>query len=256
MKKIVFLFVLCILCGCSSDDIEKEAFLKLQIAKIPDNVSDIYSFTDIHITIYTDKNDYLNETNPFYSGKFDTQGKVTISNGIERGKIYYIDIYTNDNYLSNWKYVDFDTTTTDGNILISGFTEDDYSGFDGFSKIYLNEKSKMLIGTWNFIGYGHHNHSDHDRTERTKLVIGKDFSITSYEKYATTDYTVQYTYGINNGVGYIGTTPSDDGYPYFGITNESGGLRNPDGIFLQFNPETDKIIKFWDYADEEALYTK
>lgn len=250
MKKLLLLITIINFFACSSSDsIPKEGVLNIKINEIPSDLQNTYSYTDLNIGIYSNKEDYLNETNAIYAGNFDSEGKITISNNIKNNHIYFVDIYTNDNHLSNWSYTDLDKVNfTDGNILIAA------NNHDFFETIYLEKESRILIGEWKFAGYNGHNHTAHDRTEKLKLIINKDFSISTYEKYNNVNYTVNYKYK-GNDVGYLSTSPSDSGYPYSGISNTSAGLKNPDGLSIGYDPVL-KFVNFRDYADEFLLFKK
>lgn len=251
MKKLLLILLTICLVGCSSNEplTPLKGFLKLEIDKIPSEYENNYNFTDLNIDVYLNKQDYLDEVNKIYSGNFNSEGKITISENLEYTQVYFVDIYTNDNHLSNWTYTDLNLKNgSDGNILITA-GNGDYSG-----TILLQKESRILIGEWNFAGYDGHNHADHDRTEKTKLIINKDFSMSTSENYKTINYTVKYEYQ-GNSVKYISTTPSDDKYPYSGVSASSGGLKNPNGLSIGYDPEL-KFIHFHDYADEFLLFSK
>ncbi len=244
MRKLLFLlFITCFL-GCSSDNEPQEpATLSFNIFKIPENYKDKYNFSDINIQIYSSKEDYLSESNEIFNGKFDEEGKIIISDNIEYGKNYFIDIHSNDNILSNWSYGSNSTIVDSSNSI-------NY-------QVILFVKTKLLIGTWNFIGYKSHvNHGNHERTERTKLVINKDFSVTSYENYNNTEYVVRYLYKNENSsdLKHLSTLPTQETYPYY--SENSTSWRNNQLMELYTYNDNNTIISFLDNAYEESLYIK
>ncbi|WBX77201.1 hypothetical protein PG911_02765 [Tenacibaculum ovolyticum] len=244
MKKLLLILLTICLVGCSSDNESQEsATLTFDIFKIPEDYIDKYNFSDINIKIYSNKEDYLNESNVIFNGKFDEEGKIVISDNIEYGKNYFIDIYSNDHILSNWSYKSSSTIVDSSNSVSH--------------QVILFVKTKTLIGTWNFIGYkSHWNHTNHERTERTKLVISKDFSVTSYESYNNTDYIIKYLYNNENSsdTQHLSTFPSQQTYPYY--TENSTSWQNNQVMSLYFYNDNNTIINFLDNAYEESLYGK
>ncbi len=252
MKKIIYALIGLFIIGCSSSDSITEYYINIQIDKIPQEYANQYNFADFKIAIYSSKEDYFNETNPIHVGNFDSSGKFSISKNITPNS-YYIDIFTPDFVLSNWQPSDLNVDSSNIIVFLGNDVEDFYV------PVGVNDQ-RAFVGEWNFMKYdGHYNHGSHDRTERSKLIINKDFSITSYEKYNSIDFTVTYLYA--NGIKHISTNPEpyENNYPYWGVdkTTGNGGLHNYDNIMLYFTPNTNKTtITFIDVADEWAMYYK
>lgn len=248
MKKLLLLFITVFLYQCSNNDLPKKGELSFKIQKIPENVQDKYSFTDLNIDVYTNKEDYLNETNKIYSGKFNSEGKFTLSENIKFNHHYFVDIYTNDNYLSNWGYIN----------------NNPFSSVEYEHSIQLNEGLKVFLGKWNFSKYNqtHSGHTNHDRTERKKFKINKDLSVISTEEYNNIEFIVKYEiinfHGGKNGqlsLKHISTSPSETNlYPYYSSSTGSIDI-NSNNILINYLSDL-KMIEFLDYANEYVFYAK
>ncbi len=259
MKNFIYVLLLNILLvNCGSDDAELTPRLWLQVQEIPADVSDSYSFEDLNIKVYKSKDDYNQETNAVYSGKLDASGELEITNGIEKGIAYYVDIYSDDNVLSNWEV---SLASFDPNDALTTYTSNENSGLA--INILLTKGSRHFVGTWNFSDYNssHFGHETHDRTVRTTLTINKDFSVVSKETYNDKTFTVNY--GINGvfdgqlSLNYIHTLPSESGYPYALGADSQSILVNTEAIYINMQADSaNKLIEFYDYADEYVFYSK
>ncbi|MCT4699093.1 hypothetical protein [Tenacibaculum haliotis] len=248
MKKILLLLITFFLYQCSNDNLPKEGQLSFKIQKIPESVQDKYNFTDLNVDVYANKEDYLHETNKVYSGKFNSEGKFTLSENIKYNHLYFIDIYTDDNFLSSWREND----------------NNSYNSVENEYLIQLSEGVRVFLGEWNFNSYNqnHYGHTNHDRTERKKLKINKDLSITSTEEYNNIEFTIQYkiirSHGGKDGqltLKHISTTPADTNlYPYFSSAPSSITI-NTSAIIINYLSDL-KMLDFYDYTDEYVYYSK
>ncbi len=238
MKKLIPFLLFIILLSCSSEE-STVGHINIEIDSIPVEYKDEYTFNDFKIKVYTTKEDYLNETNAIFSGDIDASGKIAISEGITRYKSYFVDIYTEDKVLSNWKADDLNVDSS--NVII--FYAGDVPSF--FHTVYIYDL-RALVGEWDFFNF--EQFQSYDRAVRNKLVIKKDFTIQSFESYNNVDYTFNYDY-TTSGIKLNSVTPSEEGYPFH------DNIRNPDVLTFWYGHE-DKTLRFLDYSFEYVIYKK
>ncbi|TCI84760.1 hypothetical protein [Tenacibaculum sp. M341] len=238
MKKIIPFLLFIILLSCSSEE-STVGHINIEIDSIPEEYKDEYTFNDFKVKVYTNKEDYFNETNPIFSGNLDASGKIAVSEGITRYQSYFVDIYTEDKVLSNWKPADLNVDSS--NIII--FYAGDVPSF--FHTVYMYDL-RALVGEWNFLNFDLF--QSYDRAVRNKLVIKKDFTIQSFESYNNVDYTFNYDY-TTAGIKFNSITPSEEGYPFH------DNIRNPNGLIFWYD-HVDKTLRFQDYSFESVTYKK
>ncbi|RSC95886.1 hypothetical protein [Tenacibaculum singaporense] len=121
MKKIILLLGLVTLFSCSNENnVYDEQVINIQIVEIPNEYKEKYTFSDLKVDVYLKLDDYFNEKNSFFSSNVDNEGKITISKNIQFGTRYYIDIYTEDRILSNWKPTDLNVDSSNTIVFGSG----------------------------------------------------------------------------------------------------------------------------------------
>ncbi len=238
--------------GCNGDDvITKEINPKiiLKINYIPPG----YKYEDVNVNIYKSLDDYNTETNKISSGTFNSKGILEITKNIENSILYYIDAFSNDNVLSNW-----------GSNKAFGTPE-----YKLIQTEYASNKSqeviifenRKFIGEWNFLNYSNHSHhTTHDLTTRQKLIINKDLSIISYERYNNKNYKLNYEITMigNNAceMKFLSAEPSLDDYPF--ALEALQAQQNPNKInLITFIPNSNNNkIEFRDHAFEIVNYSK
>lgn len=263
-KKLGLILIVVLIIGCGSDDSSPTPRLWIQVPEFPEGVAADYALTDINIDIYRSKDDYVNEVNPLYTGKLNASGELEVTNGIEKEVFYYIDLYTDDNVVSNWAAAGANFNDP---LELVKYKSNEFSGLP--ITIYLTTNTKVFLGEWDFVSYNatHFGHETHDRTERTKLIIRKDFTAETFEMYNNTLFNVKSiissfssTISVQDGVQcflrFKEMLPSEIGYPYHEVGPSTVSL-NPDGMIMTIQPNTNgKLMEFYDYVDEYVFYQK
>ncbi len=264
MKKVMgLLFFVGLLSGCDSDSAPSPR-LWIQVPEIPVAVTANYSLSDINIDIYSSKDNYVNEVNPVYEGKLNSEGTIELNEGIESGVLYYVDIYTDDNVISNWS-PSSGAFSSDPLESVS-YESNEFSGIP--ITVFLVTNTKAFLGEWSFVGYNEqlNSYGPHDRTERTKLVIRKDFSAESFETFNGVSYSINYMItgvsgdasisdGAQCSLKYVETLPSENGYPYIQLAESTIALNIEPRMVIR--PETNgRLLDFNDYPDENVFYGK
>lgn len=264
MKKVMgLLFFVVLLSGCDSDSLPSPR-LWIQGPEIPTAVVGNYTLTDLNVDIYRSKEDYVNEVNPVYNGKLDAAGEVEVTQGIEKGVSYFVDIYTDDSVVSNWYPA---SASSSDPLELVKYVSNEFSEIP--MAIFLTTYTKTLLGEWNFVNYNatHFGHGPHDRTERTKLIIHKDFTVETFEMYNNTSFNIKSIISsisiptsIQDGaqcfLRFEEMLPSEIGYPYHEVAESTVSL-NPDGMIITIQPNSNgKLLEFYDYVDEYVFYAK
>ncbi len=147
MKKVMgLLFFVGLLSGCDSDSAPSPR-LWIQVPEIPVAVTANYSLSDINIDIYSSKDNYVNEVNPVYEGKLNSEGTIELNEGIESGVLYYVDIYTDDNVISNWS-PSSGAFSSDPLESVS-YESNEFSGIP--ITVFLVTNTKAFLGEWSFL---------------------------------------------------------------------------------------------------------
>lgn len=149
--------------SCSGDDnLPPKVTTKFwfQLQEIDTTYSDEYTFSDFNIDIYENKENWLSETGQIFSGKFDSTGEMIIENDkIEDGKTYFVDIYTDDDFLSNWGLDSFRRRTT-----------------NSFADQVFLTPGKRAMGEWEFLSREFISDDERERFP-VSLTVYKDFNV-------------------------------------------------------------------------------
>ncbi len=241
MKKIIFTYLLVVcLFSCATDDAEEQLNainIQIDLSQVVEYSSD-YEYTDFLVKVYASKEDYFNEVNAVFSGGIDATGKISISENLEE-KSYYVDIYTEDKVLSNWKVTDLDVDASN----IIKFYPADTNEF--YSEVYMRDNRKF-VGNWSFISYEHVNNGNEERTDKVFLSINKDFTATSYETYGGIAYQLHFKLLGNSNLELVAIEPSPDNYPVYEI--------NPEGLAVQV--DQDGLLYFSNYSGDNVVYVR
>ncbi|TYP72131.1 hypothetical protein [Aquimarina intermedia] len=240
MKKfITYIAIFCLL-SCSSDDQDKQNSISIQLNfdQISEYAND-YTFSDFKIKIYSTKEDYFNETNPVFSGDFDTTGAISISENIA-AKSYYVDIYSTDKVLSNWEPSDLDVDSS--NIIVFYPSN---GGTDFFQTVYITDTIKVM-GTWSFSTYDYTNSDNPEKTIKTSLSINKDFTVQSHESYNDIDLVLNFELESYTSLNITNIEPDDQSYPAL-YTNRNA---------LSLQVDELGFLYFYNYAGENTIYSK
>lgn len=246
MKKIAFLLLSFIhFLSCTTEEtINNTASINIQINTIPEKYKDIYSFNDLKVRVYLDKDLYINENSSFFSGTIDSTGKISITGHLNANQYYYVDIYTEDKVLSNWHPTNLDTDSSekieDTNMIVLAAKENPEFNYN----ISIND-FRAFIGKWEFFNYEFP--KDYDRATRKELIVTKDFTVKSFEYFNNVNYIFHYEY-FSNELAHLYTDPSLDGYPFY---------QNIKNYYptLSYNHD-DKTLLFTDYTNESIIYKK
>ncbi len=185
IKKLLLALVSILALSCSSEYEPPAPRLWFQLSEFEEELQNKYSFSDINYKIYNTQEEWAQETNALFSGKFDETGELTIEN-LPGSKEYYVDIYTDDNFLSNWGLNFSDSSS------MAVFRSNEGSGLPhGFN---INKSSKTALGEWRLnqvIQQGGPSPSQ-DRTF-VDLTINKDFEVIITDSIEGVEYKAKYT---------------------------------------------------------------
>ncbi|TVZ51398.1 hypothetical protein [Dokdonia sp. Hel_I_53] len=238
MKNLLVCFTVLFLISCTSDDeLSNTLNINLNLERVVDNM-DPYTLSDFKYALYETKEDYINEVNPIDSGSFDATGTLTITENLVFKK-YYIDIYTDDKFLSNWYPSDLDVDGS--NIIISPDSRNNVP----FDEIYIYNHRRM-VGEWEFLYYDFVNTNLPERATPQRLTIRKDFTATSYETFENIDFNLQLDFSVEP-VQLVSITPSQDSYPN---PNTGSGL---DMYFYMDDVDND-LLGFRNYTGDDVMY--
>lgn len=245
-KKISLLFILSIiLFSCSSDEPARSPKLWFKVNEILDDVKDKYSLSDLNVKIYKSHDDFLNEKNAIHSSKLDPTGEMEITKGIEKNITYFIDIFSDDSYLSNWS----DCVNTVENIQTNcAIRHKSNENSEIPIEISLNNKARQILGVWNFSKF--RILGTNEESNRKTLKVNRDLTVESIESINDVEYKLIYrvkgfTRGYQCGIEFISVTPST-GY------NISKAMLS-DHIYI--NVANKDEITFW-FGDTEVIYKK
>jgi len=242
---ILFTITLSLFTNCSKDEDTTTVTptTELPLIILEKELSEGYSFEDFNYDVYLTKEDYLNETNKIHTGNFDSNGEVHIYENISLSQRYYVDIYTDDNHLSNWYFTDFEEF--ENSIVF-------YASKGSYTPARIFENTKTFIGKWEFVNYFLFGLDDYTnlKTERTHLIINKDFTMTSHESYNDIDITVNYTFLGSNQINRLSITPSEEAYP------ASTEINYPRGESIGIYAQDVNSLSYINFAQQYALYTK
>ncbi len=143
--------------------------------------------SDLNLKMYKSREDYVNETNPVYSGKVTASGEMEITQGIKKNTIYYIDIFSGDSYLSNWE----DCIDIVDDIFTNCDAKNRSNEISNIPlEINLYRGRRQFINTWEFINYSHIDGDLGQATDRRLVKIKKDLTVESTEFVNNVEYKV------------------------------------------------------------------
>lgn len=213
MKRILStLFLICLLFSCTGDDYEPRTprlWLKIQEDHF-DNYPQ-YTYQDINIVVYKNSGDWANEKNEIFKGTFDENGEIDIKDLDQN--FYYVDIFSDDSFLSNWDDIPESGSSGGGNLLYLKTNETSNIP----NNIIFNEGIKKRVGHWEFYEGGELG-VPYDTEDRLFLDmdIYKDYRLVVTDSYKEKIYKAYYEFKLSDGYAKLISVEPSVGAPEFG----------------------------------------
>lgn len=178
-KTLLFFISIFVLISCEKNNSNRSLTIKLN-EDLHQELLNQYSFNDINVKVYDNKNDWANESNELFSGKLNNNGVIEINDIRLTGQNYYLDIFTDDMKWNNWGDNKFEESFSSTIFIILGI--------------------KPFVGEWNLSSI---NQQGNENLVRIPLNISiqKDFKVNFTDSVNGEIVTVKYdiTNIIDNG---------------------------------------------------------